>query len=164
MPKMPTVGPVEAKDDTVEEPKVEEIVKMPEILSPPAEANLPKMQKGPAATPKRRRMASVLDAVMETTKSLSPAPIKKVVKVAKVQAEAEADPVVPIETKAVALEDKADQQSSYTSMVAGQGMAEKAKSPAPESSVEDVDYIFRHASGKNYPKKKSWKPDTMPKN
>jgi hypothetical protein len=27
-------------------------------------------------------------------------------------------------------------------------MAEKAKSPAPEASVEDVDYIFRHASGK----------------
>jgi hypothetical protein len=41
------------------------------------------MQKGPAATPKRRRMASVLDAVMETTKALTPAPIKKVSEVAK---------------------------------------------------------------------------------
>jgi hypothetical protein len=84
MPKVPTVGPAEAKDDTVKEPKVEETVKMPEILSPPIEANLSKMQKGPAATPKRRRMASVLDAVMETTKALTPAPIKKVAKVAKV--------------------------------------------------------------------------------
>jgi hypothetical protein len=27
-------------------------------------------------------------------------------------------------------------------------MAEKARSPAPEAPVEDVDYIFRHASGK----------------
>jgi hypothetical protein len=27
-------------------------------------------------------------------------------------------------------------------------MAEKAKSPAPEAPVKDVDYIFRHASGK----------------
>jgi hypothetical protein len=43
-------------------------------------------------------------------------------------------------------------------------MLEKEKSSAPEASVEDVDYIFRHASGKNYPNKKSWKPDTMPKN
>jgi hypothetical protein len=27
-------------------------------------------------------------------------------------------------------------------------MAEKAKAPALEAPVEDVDYIFRHASGK----------------
>jgi hypothetical protein len=142
MLKMPTVGPAEAKDDTIEESNVEETVNMPEILSPPAEANLSKMQKGPAATPKRRRMASVLDTVMETTKALTPAPIKKVAEVAKVQAEAEAGPAVPIETKAVAPEDKADQQTSDTGMAAGQGMAEKAKSPTPEASVEDVDYIF----------------------
>jgi hypothetical protein len=83
MPKVPTVGPAEAKDDTIEEPKVEEIVKMPEIMSPPAEANLPKMQKAHATTPKRRRMASVLDAVMETAKALTPVPIKKVAEVAK---------------------------------------------------------------------------------
>jgi hypothetical protein len=88
VPKVPTVGPAEAKDDTAEEPKVEETVKMPEILSLSAEANLSKMQKTPAATPKRRKMASVLDAVMETTKALTPAPIKKVAEVAKGQAEA----------------------------------------------------------------------------
>jgi hypothetical protein len=58
VPKMPTFGPIEAKDDKAEEPKVEETMKMPEILSPPAEAKLPKVQKAPAATPKRRRMAS----------------------------------------------------------------------------------------------------------
>jgi hypothetical protein len=77
VPKVPTVGPTEAKDDSVEEPKVEKTVKMPKNLSPPAEAELPKVQKAPAATPKRRRMASVLDAVMEITKALSPAPTKK---------------------------------------------------------------------------------------
>jgi hypothetical protein len=33
--------------------------------------------KAPATTPKRRRMASVLDAVMETIKALTPAPTKK---------------------------------------------------------------------------------------
>jgi hypothetical protein len=148
MPKVPTVRPAEAKDDTVEEPKVEETVKMLEILSPPVEANSSKMQKGPTTTPKRRRMASVLDAVMETTKALTPAPIKKVAEVAKVQAEAEAGPAVLIETKAVAPDDKGDQQTSDTDMAAGQGMAEKAKSPTPEASVEDIDYIFRHASGK----------------
>jgi hypothetical protein len=65
---------------------------MPEILSPPAGAELSKVHKAPAATPKRRRMDSVLDAVLETTKALSPAPTKKVAEAIKVQAGAEAGP------------------------------------------------------------------------
>jgi hypothetical protein len=48
-----------------------------------AEANLPKMQKISVATPKKRRMASALDAVIETTKALSPAP-KEIVEATKV--------------------------------------------------------------------------------
>jgi hypothetical protein len=99
--KVPTVGQVEAKDDKAEEPQVEKIEKMPKILSPPAEASLPKVQKAPAATPKRRRMASVLDAVMETTKAFTPASIKKVAEAVKIQAKDEAEPTVPIEAKAV---------------------------------------------------------------
>jgi hypothetical protein len=148
VPKVPAVGPTEAKDDKVEEPQVEKTMKMPEILSPPAEANLPKVQKASATTPKRSWMASVLDAVLETTKALSPGPTKKTAEAAKVQAEAEVGPSAPIETKVVAPEDKADQQTSDTGMAAGQDMAEKAKSPVLEALVEDIDYIFRHASGK----------------
>jgi hypothetical protein len=83
VPKMPTVGLAEARDDKAEEPQVEKVIKTPEILSPPTEADLPKMQKIPAATPKRRRMASVLDAVIETTMALSPAP-KKIIEATKV--------------------------------------------------------------------------------
>jgi hypothetical protein len=132
--------------------KLEKTVKMPEIPSPPAKAELPKVQKAPAATPKRRRMASMLDAVMETTKALSPAPTKKVVEAVKVQVGAEAGPSVPIETKVVAPEDKAEQQTSDTGMAAGQGMTEEAKSLTPEASTEDVDYIIRYASGKKLSK------------
>jgi hypothetical protein len=164
VPKVPTVGSAVARDDKAEEPQVEKIVKMLEILSPPVEAKLPKVQKAPTATPKRRRMASMLDVVLETTKALSPGPTKKIAEDAKVQAEVEAGPSTPIETKAIAPEDKADQQTSDISMAAGQDMAEKAKSLVPEALVEDIDYIFRHASGKNYPKKKSWKPHIMPRN
>jgi hypothetical protein len=152
VPEVPTVGPAEAKDDATEEPKFEKTVIMPEILSPPAEAELLKVQKAPAVTPKRRRMASVLDAVMETTKALSPAPIKKIIEAIKVQAKAEAGPLVPIETKAATLEDKAEQQTLDTGMATGQDMIEKAKSPAPEAPAEDVDYIIRHASGKKLSK------------
>jgi hypothetical protein len=45
VPNMPTVGPAEAKDDKAEEPQVGKVVKVLEILSPPAEADLPMVQK-----------------------------------------------------------------------------------------------------------------------
>jgi hypothetical protein len=119
VPKVTTAWPTEAKDDSAEEQQVEKTVKTPEILSPPGGAELPKMQKSPAATPKRR-MSSVLDAVMETTKALTPAPIKKVTEAIKIQAEAKVGPSVPIETKPTAPEDKAEQQTPDTGKAAGQ--------------------------------------------
>jgi hypothetical protein len=106
--KVPIVGAAEAKTVKAEEPQAEKIEKMPEILSPPAEASLPKVQKAPAATPKRRRMANVLFAVLETTKALSPGATKKDAEATKVQDVAEVGPSAPIETKAVMLEDIAD--------------------------------------------------------
>jgi hypothetical protein len=80
VPKVPTFEPTLSKDDKAEEPQSEETMKMPEILSPSTEAKLLKAQKASTATPKRRRMANVLDAVLETTKALSPAPSKKIAK------------------------------------------------------------------------------------
>jgi hypothetical protein len=145
--KVPTVGAAEAKTAEAEEPQAEKMEKMPEILSPPAEASLLKVQKAPAATPKRRTMANVLDAVIETTKALSPSP-KKIAEATKVQDVAEAGPSAPIETKVVTLEDKADPQASDVGMAEGPDAGERAKSPALEAAVEDVDYIYRHASRK----------------
>jgi hypothetical protein len=126
---------------------VEKVIKMPEILSPPAAADLPKIHKVPVATPKRRRMASVLDAVIETTKALGPSP-KKIAEATKVQDVAEAGPSAPIETKTAAPEDKVDPQALDVGMAEGQDAGEKAKSPASEAAVEDAHYIYRHASGK----------------
>jgi hypothetical protein len=154
MSKTHTVEPVEDKVYNVEDPKVEEIIKMPKILSPPIEAKLPKVQKASAATPKRRSMANVLDAVLETTKALSPAPTKKIVEAAKMQAKAEtgqaeakatqakakaeAGPLVPTETEPAAPEGKTIEQIA----------PKKIEAPAPEASNKNVDYIIRHASGK----------------
>jgi hypothetical protein len=70
---------------------------LPKILSPPVEAELPKVTKAPATTPKRRRMASVLVAVIETTKALTPAPMKIVAKAATAEAEAKVVPSVSVE-------------------------------------------------------------------
>jgi hypothetical protein len=65
--------PAEAKEKTVEEPELEESAGLPKILSSPLEPELPKVSKIPAITPKRRRMASVLDAAMESTRVSTPA-------------------------------------------------------------------------------------------
>jgi hypothetical protein len=151
---MPTVGPAEAKDDKAEEPQVEKVIKMPEILSPPTEAKLPKVQKASTATPKRRRMANMLDAVLKTTKALSPAPTKKITEAAeaqaktesgqaeaeatKTQAEAEAGPSAPVAAKPAAPEEKTAEQTAPKNI----------EIPAPEAPIESVDYIIRHASGK----------------
>jgi hypothetical protein len=113
LPKAHIVEPGEDKEEKAEEPIIEE--KMSKILSPPIEAILPKTQKTSAATPKRRRMANVLDAVLETTKALSPAPGKKIAptetksqaEAETRQAEAEARPSVPTEIEPAALEEKA---------------------------------------------------------
>jgi hypothetical protein len=107
-PKVPVVGPSEAKDGVAKEPELEKTIVLPK--SPPVEAELRKVTKAPATTPKRRRMASLLDAVIETTKALTSVPAKKVAEAATAQAEAEAGPLVPIETKPAMTEDKAEQK------------------------------------------------------
>jgi hypothetical protein len=147
VPKVPTVRLAEAKDVKAEEPHVERMIEMPEILSPPAAADLLKMHRAPVVTLKRRRMASVLDAVIETTKALSLAP-KKIAEGTKVQDVTEARPSAPIETKAIVPEDKADPQASDVGMAEEADAGERARSPAPEAIVEDADYIYRHASRK----------------
>jgi hypothetical protein len=67
--KVPIVGSAEAKDGATKEPELEKTIVLPEILSPPVEAELSKVTEAPTTTPKRRRMDSVLDAIMETTKA-----------------------------------------------------------------------------------------------
>jgi hypothetical protein len=154
MPKVSIVEPVKDKVDKAEESKAEKIMQVPKILSPPTEATLPKVQKASAATPKRRRMTNVLDAVLETTKVLSPAATKKVTETPKTQAEAktrqaeteavqtqteaEAGPSVPIEME------PADPKEKTTERIA----SEKIEALAPEASNKSIDYIIRHTSGK----------------
>jgi hypothetical protein len=80
MPKIHIVEPTEDKVEKAEEPKIDEITKMLKILSLPIEADLSKIQKTSTATPKRRRMANMLDVVLETTKVLSPVLVNTVVR------------------------------------------------------------------------------------
>jgi hypothetical protein len=130
MPKVPSVELVETKanKDKGERSKIEEVTKMPEILSPSTEATAPKTQKSSATTPKRRRMANVLDVVLETAKTLSSTTSRKIVEASKaqpeaetkqaeveaatIQAETEAGPSEPTETEPVVVEEKMAEQKA----------------------------------------------------
>jgi hypothetical protein len=65
--------PVEVRTNPTEEPKLEKTTEQLKVLSPPCIRELPKPSSIPAATPRKRRMASVLDAVMESVRTPTPA-------------------------------------------------------------------------------------------
>jgi hypothetical protein len=145
--KVPIVEPVKAEDGAAKKPELEKTIVLPEILSPLVEAELSKVAKAPATTPKRRRMASMLDAIMET-RALTPSPVKKVDEGAMAHTETEAGPLVPAEMKPAVTEERAGQESPDIGIAMDKEVAEEAKSPALEALSENLDFIIRHASGK----------------
>jgi hypothetical protein len=159
MLKVPSSGLAESKTDEnkVEEPKIEG-TKVLGILSPSAEVTMSKVEKSFAATPKRRRMANVLD-VLESVEALSSTPSGKIAEVLKLQTESKTKPAEieaavsqasaevgplelakkkPSETEEKATEEKTSEQTS----------PEKVATPTPEALKQSIDYIIRHASGK----------------
>jgi hypothetical protein len=168
--KEPATMPKEASDDLAEsktekdkaeKPNIEE-TKAIEILSPSSEVTVPKAQKSSAATPKRRRMANVLD-VLETVKTLNSTPSRKFAEASKahtkaetkptkiedavIQAGTEAGPSEPAEKKPSEIEEKATEEKAIEQI-----SPKKAATPAPEALKESIDYIIRHASGKGLSK------------
>jgi hypothetical protein len=115
---------------------------------------VPKTQKGPAMTPKRKRMVNVLD-VLETIKSSSSTPRKiteaqkaqiettaSEAEATKHQAEIEAGPSEPAKEKSL------ETGGETTKEAIKQILPEKTLSSTPEASSRVPDYIIRHASGK----------------
>jgi hypothetical protein len=159
MLKLPSAEPAGMKTDKdrAEESNIGE-TKVLEILSPSSEVIAPKAQKSSAATPKRRRMANVLD-VLETVKTLNSTPSRKIaeasraqteaetkpteIEVAEIQADTEVGPSVPAETKPAEFEEKATEEKVTEQISFG-----KVATPAPEALKESIDYIICHASGK----------------
>ena len=138
--------------------------KTSEVLSPAANIETAKNAKVPAVTPKRKRMANVLD-VLETIKSSSTPPQKAAVspetteisgsKVPGQETEAEAGPPEPVKIKS--LESEAEKLTKPT-------LVEETSVIAPEASPKFVIILFVMLRGKDYQKKKSKKPSTTPRN
>jgi hypothetical protein len=154
VPKAPSAKSAEPMVVNIEETRVEG-TKILEVLSPSAKVTVPKAQKGLTATPKRKRMASVLD-VLEMIKTSSSTPGKTAeasqaqtetklteVEVTKSQAETEAGPSEPAKEKSLETGEKATEKE-----VVEQILPEEAATPTPEAPSEVLDYIIRHASGK----------------
>jgi hypothetical protein len=66
------VMPIEASADSVKEPKSEKAAKQPKVLA----IALPKLSAIATTTPRKRRMASVLDVVLESMKMPTPASVE----------------------------------------------------------------------------------------
>jgi hypothetical protein len=108
-------------------------------------------------------MVNVLD-ILETTDSISPAPTGRVagadktqpktdtkrieVEATITQAETEAEPTMPTETKLSATEQKAEGITPDINIGFEKSAAKEAESLAPKALSKNLDYIIRHASGK----------------
>jgi hypothetical protein len=116
---------------------------------------VPMAQKGLTATPKRKRMVNVLDA-LETIKTSSSTPKKTAeaskaqtetkltdAEAAKSQAKTEAGPSEPVKEKSLETGEEETEKEA-----AEQILPEKTATPTHEASSEVLDYIVRHASGK----------------
>jgi hypothetical protein len=133
----------EAKGKAAEELEREKTAGPPKILSQPSELELPKVSKTPAITPKRRRMASVLDAVMESTRASTPAPRKETAEAATFRAEPEAESTVPIETEPAGTGGNIEQGTSDVGLVLEkEDTPKKIESAAPEAPSEGLDFII----------------------
>jgi hypothetical protein len=159
LPKASSDKVAEPKTDKTEEPRIEggpriEEIKTLEVLCPSAEVTMPKAQKGLTATPKRKRMASVLD-VLETVKASSSTP-EKIAKASKVQIEAktkltEAEAAMSQASAEVGPSEPADKKAAEEEAIE-QSLPEKTLASAPEALKENIEYIIRHASGKKLSK------------
>jgi hypothetical protein len=152
---------IEAKEKTVEEPELRNSSEQPKTLSPSQESELSKVSKTPTITPKRRRMASVVDTIMESSKVQTPAlaPDRKG-EIPKQSSEAgmtlgttEAGVSVPAEARSSVaakegIEARPSEAAGATLMLEKEGATEESESLAPRAPAKEVEFIVRHASGK----------------
>jgi hypothetical protein len=157
----------EAMVEFAEEPNPKIAVEQPKTLSSSQEAELSKVEKIASITPKRRRMASVLDAVIESTKALTFASAKapsaegrntkESAEAGMSQVAAETGPSAPAKVKpSVVVEKGAETRPSDAAkaplLLEKERATEESESPAPEVSIKELEFIVCRASGKKLSK------------
>jgi hypothetical protein len=160
-------APAEARMESARKLKPKTVVEQLEVSSPFQEMEVPKIEKIASVTPKRRRMASVLDIVMESTKASTPSSAeapsvegentKKSAEAGMTQVAAEAEPSAPADARpSKAVEKGAETRLSDATkaplLLEKERATEGSKSPTPGASTEELEFIVRHASGKKLSK------------
>jgi hypothetical protein len=125
------------------------------------ETELPKVEKIASVTSKRRRMASVLEAVIESVKVSTTASttvaegkiVKGSAEAGTSQAAVEAGPSTPAEARPSGVaeegvEARLSEVIEGPSMLRKEGATEESEFPAPGAPSEELDFIVCHASGK----------------
>jgi hypothetical protein len=130
--------------------KLEKAAKQLKALSPPCTTELPKPSSIPTTTPRKRRMASMLDAVMESMKTSTPASAEAPSTEGKVSKKSNEAGIVQTiyETGPSEVPTEARPSKSAPMILEKEGASEKSKSPAPEAPAKELEFIVRHASGK----------------
>ena len=131
--------PVEAKTNSTEEPKLEKTTEPLQTLSPPCATELTKPSNIPVATPRKRRMASVLDAVMESVKTSTPASAEAPRTEAKVSKKSdEAGMAQTIFEARHSVPAKARSLEIALIILEKEGASEKSKSPGPGAPTKEL--------------------------
>jgi hypothetical protein len=137
------VMPIETCTDPAKEPKSENAAEQLKVLSPATTIELPKPWPSSVstATPRKRRMASVLDIVLESIKTSALASAEAPSEQIKDAREAAAA------SAANALAEAGPSEITLIALVE-ESAPEKSKSPTPEVPHKELEFIIRHASGK----------------
>jgi hypothetical protein len=141
--------PVEARIEPAEEPKLEKATEQLKALSPSCTTELPKPSRIPATTPRKRRTASMLDAIIESVKTSTPASAEASStegEISKKSGEAGLTQTISKAGPSVSAEVRPSKIAPL--ILEKEGALEKYKSPAPGAPAEELEFIVRHSSGK----------------
>jgi hypothetical protein len=131
----------------------------PKLLNSPTVTELPKLTYTATTTitPKKRRMASVLDAILKSTKTSTPASTE-----ASDEKTEDVREVAAASASSIHIE--AGPLGATPAELVKESLLEKPTSPVPEAPAQgDLDYIVRHASESDYQKSRLPKCNTMPR-
>jgi hypothetical protein len=139
----------EATEKAAEVPELGELAGLQKNPEPATRTGVAEGAQSSCNNSKRRRMASVLDAILESTRVSTLAPAKETAEAATVRVETEAGPSVPTKTEPARTEQSVEQGPSDVGLALEKEDApEKVEARIPKVPTKGLDFIIRHALGK----------------